>query len=164
MNVQAERLRQLERLGLVLPMLRIYRIDVPHKVEYLDDGRRYRDHGLLRQDESWDGPVRTELAGFDFSQRVVRSWLQHGNVWDPRSETSPHSATIDTEPKRHECYYSQFQIFELEHLLRILTVTVEIEWALRDDGSIDPAWGDQLKSNLSELPPASSRGILRFRK
>src|SRR6476469_2127711 len=30
MNVQAERLRQLERLGLVLPMLRIYRIDVPH--------------------------------------------------------------------------------------------------------------------------------------
>jgi phage tail protein X len=151
MNVQAERLRQLERLGLVLPMLRIYRIDVPHKVEYLDDGRRYGDHGQLREDEAWDGAVRTELAGFDFSQRVVRNWLEHGNAWDPSSETSPHSATIDTEPRRHECYYSQFQIFELEHLLRALTASVEIEWALRDDGSIDPAWGDQLKSNLSEF-------------
>jgi hypothetical protein len=32
MNVQAERLRQLERLGLLLPLLRIYRNDVPHKV------------------------------------------------------------------------------------------------------------------------------------
>jgi hypothetical protein len=76
--------------------------------------------------------------------------LEHGNAWDPRSETSPHSATIEAEPRRHECYYSQFQIFELDHLLQALTATVEIEWALRDDGSIDSGWGDQLRSNLSE--------------
>lgn len=150
MNVQPERLRQLERLGLFLPLLRIYRIDVPHKVEYVDEGRRYRDLGQLGENEGWDGAVRTELAGFGFSQRVIRSWLEHRNAWDPRSGTWPHSATIETEPQRHECYYSQFQIFELEHLLRALTATVEIEWALCDDGSIDPAWGGQLRSNLSE--------------
>jgi hypothetical protein len=149
MDVRAERLRQLERLGLFLPMLRIHRIDVPHKVEYLDDGRRYRDLGQLSEHEVWDGAIQTELAGFDFSQRVIRSWLEHGNAWDPRIQPSPHSAMIDTELRRHECYYSQFQILELEHLLRALTATVEIEWALRDDGSIDPEWGDQLKANLS---------------
>ena len=151
MDVRAERLHQLERLGLFVPMLRIYRIDVPHKVEYVDDGRGYRDLGQLGEDEGWDGAVQTELAGFDFSQRVIRSWLEHGNAWDPRIEPSPHSATIDTELRRHECYYSQFQILELEHLLRALTATVEIEWALRDDGSIDPEWGDQLKPNLSQF-------------
>jgi hypothetical protein len=149
MDVQAERLRQLERLGLFLPMLRIYRIDVPHKVEYVDDGRRYHDLGPLGENEAWDGALRNELAGFDFSQRVIRSWLEHRNAWDPRSEASPHVATIETEPRRHECYYSQFQIFELDDLLRPLTATVELEWALRNDGSIDPAWGDQLRSNLS---------------
>lgn len=150
MDVRAERLRRLERLGLFLPMLRIYRIDVPHKVEYLNDGRRYRDLGQVGEDDAWDGAIQTELAGFDFSQRVIRSWLEHGNAWDPRIQPSPHSTTIDTELRRHECYYSQFQIFELEHLLRALTATVEIEWALSDDATIDPEWGDQLKSNLSE--------------
>jgi hypothetical protein len=62
-NVQAERLRQLEGLGLFLPMLRTYRIGVPHKVEYVDDGRRFRDLGQLGEKEAWDGAVRTELAG-----------------------------------------------------------------------------------------------------
>ena len=67
------------------------------------------------------------------------------------ARTSPHAATIDTEPWRHEAYYSQFQIFELEYLLRPLTATVQIEWALRDDGTIDHTWGDRLRSDLSEL-------------
>lgn len=61
--VQTERLRHLERLGLFFPMLRIHRIDVVHKVEFLDGGTRYRDLGQLRPDESWDGDVQTSLQG-----------------------------------------------------------------------------------------------------
>src|SRR5258705_3280883 len=151
MPVQAERLRHLERLGLFFPMLRIYRIDVIHKVEFLDVGSRYHDFGELREGESWDGDVQTELAGLDFSRRVIQSWIEHGNAWDPRTQISPHATTIDTDPRRHEAYYSQFQAFEVDYLLRPLTATVHIEWALRDDGTIDPAWGDQLKPNLSEF-------------
>src|SRR5215469_7191209 len=55
--------------------------------------RRYRDLRQLGENEAWDGAVRTELAGFGFNQRVIRSWLEHGNAWDPRRGVSPHSAT-----------------------------------------------------------------------
>jgi hypothetical protein len=157
MDVQAERLRHLERLGLFLPVLRICRIDVAHKVEFVDGERGYHDLGELHEGEAWEGDVQTELAGFDFSRRVVRSWLEHGNAWGPRGQSPQHAATIDTDPRRHEAYYSQFQIFELEYLLRRLTATVQIEWALRDDGKIDPEWGDQLKPDLSELAAHTAR-------
>ncbi|MGL4557725.1 MAG: hypothetical protein ACRCV5_09490, partial [Afipia sp.] len=151
MDVQPERLRHLERLGLFLPLLRIYRIDIVHKIELVDDGRRYRDLGEMREDEVWGGDVRTELAEFAFSRRIVQSWRDHGSAWNPRTQTSPHAATIDSEPRRHEAYYSQFQAFELEYLLRPLTATVQIEWAVREDGTIDPAWGERLRPELGEL-------------
>jgi phage tail protein X len=159
-SVSDERLRQLERLKLFYPTLRIYRIDVVHKVELLEEGRRYRDLGPLQENEVWSGDTRSELARFDFSKRVIRSWQEHGNAWDPRSNASPHTETIDTEPRRHEAFYSQFQIFELDHLIQSLTVTVEVEWALENDGTIDTAWGDKLKLNLSSVAAsAAKRGL-----
>jgi hypothetical protein len=136
-NVSDERLRQLERLKLFYPVLRIYRIDVVQKVELIEEGRRYRDLGPLRENETWTGDTRTELAGFNFSRRVIRSWQENGNAWDPRSDASPHATTIDSEPRRHEAFYSQFQIFEIDRLIQSLTVTVEIEWALENDGTIN---------------------------
>jgi hypothetical protein len=132
-------------------MLRVCRFDITLKIEFVDDGQRYRDLGELKSGEAWDGDVLTELAPFDFGREVVQSWVEHGRAWDPRGPTSPHAATIDTDARRHEAYYSQFQIFELEYLLSALTATVHIEWALRNDGSIDPVWGDRLKPELSEL-------------
>jgi phage tail protein X len=147
--VSHERLRKLERLKLLYPVLRVYRIDVTHKIELLDEGARYRDLGELNQDATWAGNTRTELAGFDFSSRVIRSWRENENAWDPRADASTHSETIDTDPRRHEAYYSQFQIFQLDLLIRSLTATVEIEWALGDDGTPDPSWGDWLKPNFA---------------
>ena len=64
-NVSDERLRRLERVKLFYPVLRIYRFDITHKVEFLDLGNRYRDFGELRDDEVWTGDTRPELAGFD---------------------------------------------------------------------------------------------------
>jgi phage tail protein X len=159
-NVSDERLRKLERLKLFYPVLRIYRIDIVHKVEFLDEGRRYRDLGELEEGESWSGDTRPEFAGFDFSRRVIQSWREHGNAWDPRADESPHTETIDTDSRRHEAYYSQFQISQLDLLIRSLTVTVEIEWALEDDGTIDTSWGDQLKPNLSSLAASVSPRVV----
>lgn len=93
-SVSDERLRQLERLKLFYPTMRIYRIDVVHKVEYLEEGRRCRDLGSLQENEVWSGDTRTEFAGFDFSKRVIRSWHENGNAWDPRSNASSHTETI----------------------------------------------------------------------
>jgi phage tail protein X len=149
--VDNDRLRKLERLKLVFPILRIFRIDIPIKVEYVDGGKRFRDLGPLRDGEVWNGDTRTELARFDFSARVIRSWREHGNVWDPKVEASPHMSSIDTESRRHEAYYSQFQFAELNNLINFLTPTVQVEWALEDDGTISTTWGDKLKPNLSTV-------------
>lgn len=156
-GVSDERLRKLERLKLFYPILRIYRFDVVHKVEFLE-GRQYRDLGPLHDNEIWSGDTRTELARFGFGKRVIRSWREHGNAWDPRSDISPHAETIDSEPRRHEAFYSQFQIFELDRLVKSLTVTVEVEWALKNDSTIDATWGESLKKNLSAI----AQDIARF--
>jgi hypothetical protein len=87
-KVSHERLRKLERLKLFYPVLRIYRIDVTHKIELLDGGARYRDLGELKENETWTGNTQAELAGFDFSARVVRSWQENENAWDPRAFAS----------------------------------------------------------------------------
>jgi hypothetical protein len=150
-GVARERLLKLERLKLFFPILRIYRIDTVFKVEYLEGGKRFRDLGDLKEGEEWKGDTRTRLAGFDFSARVVRSWREYGNAWDPRADVSPHIASLETEPQRHEAYYSPFQITELDRLVQQLTVSVEIEWAVEDDGAASATWGDGLKPNLSEM-------------
>jgi hypothetical protein len=151
LNVQVDRLRHFERLGLFLPILRAYRFDITLKVEFVDGGQRYRELGELKPGEAWDGDVLTELAQCDFGQEFIQSWIEHGYAWHPRGPASPHATTIDTDARRHEAYYSQFQIFELEPLLSALTAAANIEWALREDGSIDPEWGDRLKPQLSEF-------------
>jgi hypothetical protein len=149
--VDEDRLRKFERLKLFYPLLRVFRIDMTVKIEYVDGGKRFRDLGGLREGEVWNGDTRTELARFGFNARVIRSWREHGNVWDPRVEASPHSASIDTEPWRHEAYYSCFQLAQLSSIVPSLTPTVQVEWALEDDGSVSTVWGDKLKSNLSAI-------------
>lgn len=91
---------------------------------------------------------------------MVRSWQEFGNAWDPKSNASPHTETIDTEPRRHEAFYSQFQIFELGQLIQSLTVTVEVEWALENDGTIDTSWGNKLKPNLSSVAANAAKRVL----
>lgn len=100
-NLSRERLRNLERLKLFFPILRIYRFDLIHKVELIEEGRRFRDFGPLRENEAWSGDTCIELARFDFSKRVIRSWREHGNLWDRSVEVSPYTETIDTDSRRH---------------------------------------------------------------
>jgi hypothetical protein len=147
----AGRLRKLERLHLFLPLLRICRPDQTRKVEYVDGGARYRDLGPMREGEAWDGATRNELAGFDFDADVIRSWREHGYAWDPRADDNSHAQTIDTDPDRHEAYYSLFQIYELQWLTSQLTPTVHVEWAVEDNGSLATEWGTNLREQLGEL-------------
>ena len=80
-----DRLRHLERLGLFLPILRVYRFDVTVKIELVDGGQLYRDLGELKAGEAWDGEVLTELAQFDFWPSVyselARRRLRMGSAW-----------------------------------------------------------------------------------
>ncbi|HLO75370.1 MAG TPA: TOPRIM nucleotidyl transferase/hydrolase domain-containing protein [Magnetospirillum sp.] len=135
MSVDLTRLQKLERLGLFFPVLRIYRPDIKIKVEYVDGGRRYRDLGPLEEGENWTGDTISELAEFGFGARYIRGWREEGFAWDPRVVASSHMESIETESRRHEAYFSRFQIYDLDFLLNSLTLHVQMEWSLGDDGS-----------------------------
>jgi hypothetical protein len=134
MYVSEKRLLKLERLGLFRPVLRIYMPDQVYKIEYVDGGKGYKDLGPLADGEGWTGDTKTELANFGFESPIVRSWFAEGFAWDPRITVSPHLKSIETEPQRHEAYYSCFQIAHLRFLLQALTMRVAMEWAVEDDG------------------------------
>src|SRR6266496_594898 len=158
MYVSEKRLLKLERLGLFRPFLRIYMPDQIYKIEYIDEGKRYRELGPLANGEVWTGDTKTELANFGFESRIVRSWLEEGFAWDPRVTVSPHLKSIETEPQRHEAYYSCFQIAHLRFLLQALTMRVAMEWAVEDDGVTpssrfvdDRAWAAKDVRHIIEL-------------
>lgn len=152
-NISAgpERLRKLEQLGLFYPVARIYRPDEVFKVEYVEGGTRYRDLGLIKDGEVWEGDTRTRLAGFDFTERVVRSWREYEYLWEPRHDSPEHANSVETEARRHEAFYSQFQVYELDDLVSWLSPTVETEWAIGDDGNPVPEWGEKLQENLTQV-------------
>lgn len=132
--VTTERLRKLEQLGLFLPLLRVRKPDIKVKIERIDE-THYRDLGDLQEGENWDGETIIELGQFDFHPEHVASWREHDLAWSPFDGPSQHDAEIDTDPRRHEAYYSVFQIWELVWRLSSLTYTVSVESALNPDGT-----------------------------
>lgn len=133
LNIDDERLRKLERLELLKPMLRLRKVDQRIKIRTLD-GNRYEDLGPLDEGETWKGETKTELLQFGFRPEIVASWREHGVLWSPWDGPSPHDAEIDAEPRRHVAYYSEFQVWDAQTLLQELTLCERAENALDDSG------------------------------
>lgn len=133
LNISRDRLRKLESLRVFMPVLRINRPDVTIKIKLVDEDRKYRDLGVLADDEDWTGDTKIELASFDLDMTCFRNWKEHGCAWDPRN-SSFDQASIVSEPRRHIAYYSKFQIHELRRLLGVLTLHVEMESYIENDG------------------------------
>lgn len=133
--VTTDRLRKLEQLGLFLPLLRIRKPDIKVKIERIDE-THYHDLGDLQEDEAWTGEIRVELGQFDFHPEYVASWRENGLAWSPFDGPSEHDAEIDTDPRRHEAYYSVYQIWDLVWRLSMLTCKVSVESALNPDGTL----------------------------
>jgi hypothetical protein len=65
-EVNDSRLESLERTGVFFPQARVRFVKLVRKIEYIDEGRRYRDLGTLEEDETWSGATREEYAHFWF--------------------------------------------------------------------------------------------------
>jgi hypothetical protein len=156
-KIDEARLRKLEQLGLFKPLLRIRRPDDIRKIEAVDTDR-YRDLGPLEEGEVWAGETRTEFLPFGFTPDVVASWREHGLIWSPYDGPSDHDAEIETAPRRHEAYYSEFQIWDLMWVLSDLTITVNADNAF--DGTGAPNGNHD---NLSETISAFAAAALGHR-
>lgn len=147
-KIDANRLRQFEKIGVFKPLIRVFRPEITYRIERVGAGFRYGDP--LLEGEIWEGETRTELPEFGLATRDAKEWRAEGLLWTPWQENSPHEATIDALARQHEAYYSQFQVHPLERVAMSMVVTVQTAWTVLPDGSIDPKYGRRLRKLITE--------------
>ena len=156
-SVDADRLRQFERISAFRPLLRAYSPEIQRKIETVEGG--YRDHGELEEGEEWAGETQTELAAFDPTMKMAEVWRDDGLLWVPGQGAWKHDATIDTESERHEAFYSRFQIWPLARVASALTMTVQLEWATNADGSPNTGWSPHLRKRAGHWGRQAAKAL-----
>jgi hypothetical protein len=137
-DVDRNRLEQLEHLQLFYPIARIR--STKHKVKIRDvEPGRYEKLGFLTEGELWNGKTIEEYGWFFWHKSFAKDWLHEGLLWNPRSRPFEAWDTFrDSDSRDHtESYYSQFQILPLYYLLQPLTMKLEVEgWIGRDEAAV----------------------------
>lgn len=127
-SISRELLEQLEDLNLFHPLARVSLPTYKNKVEYIDDGKRYRDLGILKDDEEWEGRTIERYSDFWFEKPMVLEWYEANLIWDPKQfPFVPWNSFKDSSGREKiRSYYSQFQIFTLENLISILSKSIPV--------------------------------------
>ncbi len=119
-------------MGVFRPIARVRFPKLKKKVEYVDNGRKYRDFGVLRDGEEWDGDVREEYGRFRFDAKTANSFLKEGLLWEPCSRPFQPWRSFKDEDGRDqaESYYSVFQCYALHRLVESTTIPLVPELSL----------------------------------
>ena len=129
LSVTAQRLDELERIGLFYPFARVRHPRIKEKVEYLDNGRKYRILGILKDGEVWEGDVKEEYASISFRKESSSIWLDRDLIWDPSDVAFEEwKSFIDDDGVRFvTSYYSRFQVYELWSILSNTAIYVNAD-------------------------------------
>ena len=127
-----EQLEQFEKLGIFYPIARVQYPKIKYKVEYIDDGKRYRILGKLRDGEEWGGDIGEEYAHFWLEKKYSESWLKGGHLWSPTSRPfQPWESFRDEDGCRKiESFYSIFQSYPLFTLTESLKMEFRMEYEI----------------------------------
>jgi hypothetical protein len=125
-----EQLEQFEKLGIFYPIARVRYPKIKIKIEYIDDGTRYRDLGILKDGEEWYGALKEEYAHFSFGKEYAESWQEEGLLWEPSSRPfqSWETFTAEEGDRQTESFYSSFQCYTLYKLLQSTRRELGAEW------------------------------------
>lgn len=130
-DIQTSRnqLEQFEKLGIFYPIARIRRPKIKIKIEYIDDGRRFKELGVLQDGEEWSGDTKKEYAHFEFGKKYAESWLDAGLLWEPSSQPFQAWETFRDEKgdKQIESFYSIFQCYTLYTLIQSTRIRLGME-------------------------------------
>jgi hypothetical protein len=155
-----EQLERFERLGILFPIARVSWPRVKHKIEFIEERTRYRDHGILREGETWDGDLQEEWGRWRLDGEGVVELLDEGHLWDPRSRPfEPWTNFRDESGETHtESFYSMFQCFPVEW--KQMWLTGSIDTSIFVGLTERPAMFDQMIS-LGKETVAALQGLSR---
>jgi len=124
-----KQLEQFEKLGIFYPIARVRYPKIKTKIEYIDNGKQYRDLGILKDGEEWSGDIKEEYAGFWFQKEYAMDWLEEGHLWEPASRPFQAWETFNDEKgyRQTESFYSIFQCYALYNLIRFTRIELRAE-------------------------------------
>jgi len=159
-----KQLEQFEKLGIFYPIARVRYRKIKIKIEYIDNGKRYRDLGVLKDGEEWSGDLKEEYAHFWFEKEYAKNWLEEGLLWEPSSRPFQAWETFNDENRfrQIESFYSIFQCYTLYNLIRSTEMELRAEWWVSyDKGDVDKVSSgisDWAKAVFSALQKNGIRG------
>ena len=127
-----EQLEQFEKLGIFYPIARVRYPKIKIKIEYIDEGKRYRDLGVLKDGEEWSGDLKEEYSRFDFEKEYAKDWLKEGLLWEPSSRPFQAWETFNDENgfRQIESFYSIFQCYTLYNLIQSTRLELGMEYVI----------------------------------
>ena len=124
-----KQLEQFEKLGIFYPIARVQYPKIKIKIEYIDNGKRYRNLGILKDGEEWSGDIKEKYSYFEFQKEYAMSWLEKGLLWEPASRSFQAWETFNDEHgyTETESFYSIFQCYTLYNLIRFTKIELRAE-------------------------------------
>ena len=113
-----------------MPIARVIIPKIKSKIEYIENGTRFRDLGVLENGEEWNGDIIEEYAHFWFEKDYAECWLREGILWEPSSRDFQDWEEFYDEEKTEfvVSYYSMFQCYTLYNITRMTSLDLHAEW------------------------------------
>ena len=108
-----KQLERFEKLGIFYPIVRVRYPKIKIKIEYIDNGKRCRNLGILKDGEEWSGDIKEKYAYFEFQKEYAMGWLEEELLWEPASRPFQAWETFNDEHgyTETESFYSIFQCY-----------------------------------------------------
>lgn len=128
--ISEQQLERFDELGIFKPIARFNYPKIKRKIEYLDNGKQYRSLGILQENEKWEGDIFEEYAQYWPGIDSEKDWFTEGLMWDPNLKPFIKWDLFDKDlaERKAECYYSIFQIYPLNTLIKATRFELRSEW------------------------------------
>jgi hypothetical protein len=149
-NTSEAQLERFEKLGILYPIARMKRPWVTHKIEYIDEGRRYIDHGLLEKGESWSGATSAEWGRWRVRNITDEiELMDEGHLWDPTQKAYQPWSTFQDEHDTHtDSLYSMFQAYSLAS--KCLALERGVDMSIFADGGDPTRIGQRFANDIGK--------------
>lgn len=140
-SVSEKDLELYEKLGIFYPTVRVEFPKFKEKIEYIENGARYRILGTLQEGEVWPGDTKETYGHFWWEKDLAKNFYKEGFLCSPKDRPFTEWDNFYDKQLMHrriESYYSIFQIYPLYMIKHGLSMNLSLAWwATYDNKTID---------------------------